>query len=644
MESSCLIISILTDDLLLRVLDGLHDDSDRKNFRITCKCFHKIESVHRTRIKFFRPEFIPDLLRNYTQADTLDFSGCPRIFDGTIAVLLSNVNCFGWTGRVRKLVLSRTTSLKFSGLELLIRSCPKLQSVDLSHCCQFGDREAAAISFAADLREVKLDKCLRLTDVGLAKIAIRCEKLEKISLKWCLEITDLGIDLLSNKCAHLKHLSVSYLKISNESLRSISSMKKLEVLSMAGCGLVGDEGLHFIGNGCPSLQTLDVSRCEHVSSTGLISVTRGCKSLQKLNAGYYFLEISTTVSHNLKDLKQLKTVRVDGARVNDYFFQMISTNCLLLVEVGLSKCEGVNDSGIVQLAYNLPNLKILDLTCCDDLTDMAISAIVRSCTKLLCLKLESCSLLTEKSFSYLGSSCRLLEELDLTECSVNDRGLENLSNCMKLRCLRLGICTDISNKGLSYIGSNCKNLIELDLYRCLNIGDDGLGFIATGCKKIRKLNLCYCPKITDKGMAYLSHLEELSDLEMRSLSEVTSVGMTAVASGCRKLSELDMKNCGNISDAGFWSLAYYSWNLQQINLSYCAVSDVGLCMMMGNLTRLQDVKLVNLANVSVRGYEVGLRACCARLKKVKLVATLRPLLSVEILETLGASGCRIRWD
>ncbi|XP_071691522.1 F-box/LRR-repeat protein 3-like isoform X2 [Rutidosis leptorrhynchoides] len=567
MESSCLIISILTDDLLLRVLDGLHDDSDRKNFRITCKCFHKIESVHRTRIKFFRPEFIPDLLRNYTQADTLDFSGCPRIFDGTIAVLLSNVNCFGWTGRVRKLVLSRTTSLKFSGLELLIRSCPKLQSVDLSHCCQFGDREAAAISFAADLREVKLDKCLRLTDVGLAKIAIRCEKLEKISLKWCLEITDLGIDLLSNKCAHLKHLSVSYLKISNESLRSISSMKKLEVLSMAGCGLVGDEGLHFIGNGCPSLQTLDVSRCEHVSSTGLISVTRGCKSLQKLNAGYYFLEISTTVSHNLKDLKQLKTVRVDGARVNDYFFQMISTNCLLLVEVGLSKCEGVNDSG-----------------------------------------------------------------------------LENLSNCMKLRCLRLGICTDISNKGLSYIGSNCKNLIELDLYRCLNIGDDGLGFIATGCKKIRKLNLCYCPKITDKGMAYLSHLEELSDLEMRSLSEVTSVGMTAVASGCRKLSELDMKNCGNISDAGFWSLAYYSWNLQQINLSYCAVSDVGLCMMMGNLTRLQDVKLVNLANVSVRGYEVGLRACCARLKKVKLVATLRPLLSVEILETLGASGCRIRWD
>ncbi|KAI7733479.1 hypothetical protein M8C21_033719, partial [Ambrosia artemisiifolia] len=432
--------------------------------------------------------------------------------------------------------------------------------------------------------------------------------------------------------------------ISNESLRSISSLEKLEVLLMVGCGLVSDDGLRFLGNGCPSLQVLDVSRCEHVSSAGLISVTRGCIGLRKLNAGYHFLELSSTVFQNLKDLKHLKTIRVDGARVNDSFFQIISSNCMFLAEVGLSKCEGVNDAGVMQLAYGHPGLKVLDLTCCNDLTDMAISAIAHSCTKLLCLKLESCSLLTEKSFSYIGSSCVLLEELDLTECCVNDKGLEYLSKCVELQCLRLGICTDISGKGLSYIASKCKNLKELDLYRCSNVGDDGLGFIASGCKKIRKLNFCYCTKITDIGMAFLSQLEELSDLELRNLIKVTSAGLTALASGCRKLSELDIKHCVNISDAGFWSLGYYSWNLQQINLSFCEVSDVGLCMMMSNLTRLQDVKMVNLTKVSVRGYELALRSSCARLKKVKVLASLRPLLSVELLEALGASGCRIRWD
>lgn len=82
----------------------------------------------------------------------------------------------------------------------------------------------------------------------------------------------------------------------------------------------------------------------------------------------------------------------------------------------------------------------------------------------------------------------------------------------------------------------------------------------------------------------------------------------------------------------------------QINLSNCAISDVGLCMVMGNLTRLQDVKLVNLVNVSVNGLELALRASCARFKKVKLLASFRLLLSQEIIELLGARDCRIRWD
>lgn len=71
---------------------------------------------------------------------------------------------------------------------------------------------------------------------------------------------------------------------------------------------------------------------------------------------------------------------------------------------------------------------------------------------------------------------------------------------------------------------------------------------------------------------------------------------------------------------------------------------MGLCLVMGNLTRLQDVKLVNLVNVSVNGFELALRASCARLKKVKLLASFRSLLSEEIIELLGERGCRIRWD
>ena len=118
-----------------------------------------------------------------------------------------------WTRGLKSLVLSRATGLRFSGFEMLARACPCLESVDVSYCCGFGDREAAALSCAIGLRELKMDKCLQLSDVGLAMIAVGCLKLEKFSLKWCMEITDLGVDLLCKKCVDLKYLDVSYLKV-----------------------------------------------------------------------------------------------------------------------------------------------------------------------------------------------------------------------------------------------------------------------------------------------------------------------------------------------------------------------------------------------------------------------------------------------
>lgn len=69
-----------------------------------------------------------------------------------------------------------------------------------------------------------------------------------------------------------------------------------------------------------------------------------------------------------------------------------------------------------------------------------------------------------------------------------------------------------------------------------------------------------------------------------------------------------------------------------------------LCVMLTNLTRLQDAKLVHMTNCTVEGFERALRACCGWMKKVKLLAPLRVLLSSEILEALHARGCKIRWD
>lgn len=44
--------------------------------------------------------------------------------------------------------------------------------------------------------------------------------------------------------------------MTNESLRSISSLPKLETLVMAGCLSVDDAGLQYLEHGCPFLKVL----------------------------------------------------------------------------------------------------------------------------------------------------------------------------------------------------------------------------------------------------------------------------------------------------------------------------------------------------------------------------------------------------
>lgn len=48
--------------------------------------------------------------------------------------------------------------------------------------------------------------------------------------------------------------------MTNESLRSISSLPKLEILVMVGCLSVDDVGLQYLEHGCPSLKVL-VIKC-----------------------------------------------------------------------------------------------------------------------------------------------------------------------------------------------------------------------------------------------------------------------------------------------------------------------------------------------------------------------------------------------
>lgn len=107
-------------------------------------------------------------------------------------------------------------------------------------------------------------------------------------------------------------------------------------------------------------------------------------------------------------------------------------------------------------------------------------------------------------------------------------------------------------------------LNKATFFRSVEITDSGIIAIARGCPVLKMINIAYCKDITDHSLISLSKCSRLKTLESRGCSLITSLGLTAVAVGCKELTKLDIKKCPNIDDAGMLPLAHFSQNLQQV--------------------------------------------------------------------------------
>lgn len=186
------------------------------------------------------------------------------------------------------------------------------------------------------------------------------------------------------------------------------------------------------------------------------------------------------------------------------------------------------------------------------------------------------------------------------------------------------------------------------------------------------INIAYCKDITDSSLISLSKCSSLNTFESRGCPLITSLGLAAIAVGCKQLAKLDIKKCSSIDDAGMIPLAHFSQNLRQvvfliscffwsqtvhrrttvsfdqsvhtflqINLSYSSVTDVGL-LSLASISCLQSLTILHLKGLSPSGLAAALLACRG-LTKVKLQATFKTLLPQALFEHLEARGCVFQW-
>ncbi|CAN1276874.1 F-box/LRR-repeat protein 3 [Linum perenne] len=313
-------------------------------------------------------------------------------------------------------------------------------------------------------------------------------------------------------------------------------------------------------------------------------------------------------------------------RISDGSLSLISGSCgETLRSIDLSRSRFFSYGGLVSLAVNCKNLVEIDLSNATELRDAAASAVAEA-KNLEKLWLGRCKLITD-----MGVGCIAV-------------------GCKKLRLISLKWCLGVTDLGVGLIAVKCKELRSLDLSylpacvdlcRSAGIGDSGILAIASGCPDLEMINMSYCKDITDSSLISLSKCLRLNTFESRGCSLITSLGLAAIAVGCRQLSKLDVKKCHSIDDAGMLPLAHFSQGLRQIILSYTSVTDVGL-LSLASISCLQSITVLHLSGLTAGGLTAALLACCG-LVKVKLHASFKPLLPPLLFEHLEARGCSFEW-
>jgi len=117
------------------------------------------------------------------------------------------------------------------------------------------------------LRKLTLAKCRRLTDAGVAALALRLPHLSHLQLDSCTRLTSFAIACIARRCSELKSISFK------------------------GCELIDGRSILAVSRCCPFIERIQVARCPGIKQTVLLEAA---SSLHRVWMG---LESSLEVLH-----------------------------------------------------------------------------------------------------------------------------------------------------------------------------------------------------------------------------------------------------------------------------------------------------------------------------------------------------------
>lgn len=298
-----------------------------------------------------------------------------------------------------------------------------ITSLDLTSCNHITDQPMLYVWLHChDLRSVKFDRCIGITDQTFAIMASssRCKsKLESISVNQCDALTSQSFIDIGDACPSLTRLSFNDCDVDNRVLSTISNCLQLRSLSMNHCD-INDMGLSQLAP-LNQLINLSFNSCHRLTSSSLT---------------------------HLLHMNELQTLDLSQWTVSDEDLQQFLPCMFQLKVLILHKCVALSNSTVQCICRSNVKLEHLDLALCSHLVDNAFESISQL-DQLQTLILDRCTRLTDQSTLYMSKLSNLIR-LSLSSCSaITDNGIEYVSSkCLNLRYLNIAGCYKITRARL----------------------------------------------------------------------------------------------------------------------------------------------------------------------------------------------------
>ena len=183
---------------------------------------------------------------------------------------------------LQALDLRHCYNISDSSVQSLSKCCTGLQSLDLSRCSQLTDASILSLSQrVTGLQSLNLTMCWKITDASVASICYHCMTLETLILTACDQLTDASLFSISEQqqqhCGgrrlnhSMKTLNLARcVKITDEGIASVAlNCSALQSLDAAACPLLTDASIKSIAQHCTQLH-----RCSFISCHGISIVYR----------------------------------------------------------------------------------------------------------------------------------------------------------------------------------------------------------------------------------------------------------------------------------------------------------------------------------------------------------------------------------